>query len=320
MTHGPSDPAIETHPIGDPAEWLERRRSYLNASEIAAKFGLHDYMTLAQLTAHKRGLAGLDADPESALIRRGHALEDDAKDEIQKLRPTWFISHNEHHYIDPVARIACTPDFLVSDPAREGIGALQVKVVSAPVFRRKWIDATPPLGYVLQVATEMMLTPACTWGAIGALVIGDFQFEAHVFEVDRNKQAEIRLRTAAAEFWHAFDRGDIPTIDFERDGALIALMYPNEVPGKVVDLSTDNSVGDLLERREILKATEKDVQTRLKQTETEIRSKLGDAEAALVPGWRVTLKTQHRAGYQVAPTSFRVLRAARDAHEVRESS
>jgi len=305
---------VEAHPIGDRSDWLERRRHYLNASDIACVFGLHDYKTLARLTAEMRGLES-DVDPDSPLIRRGNALEDDAMDEVQKLHPTWRISRCEHQYVDPVARIACTPDFLVIDPARDGVGSLQIKTVAQPVFKRKWPDGTPPLGYLLQLATEMMLIPDCTWGALGALIIGDFTFEARVFPVERNRKAELRLRTAAAAFWLKFDAGDQPVIDFERDGDLIALMFPNETPGKVIDLSTDNAIGDLLERRQILKDTEKDVQKRLKAAEDEIKAKIGDAEGALVPGWRVTWKLQHRSEYTVPASSFRVLRVARNEHE-----
>jgi predicted phage-related endonuclease len=311
MTQG-----VEQYPIGNRSDWLERRRKYLNASDMACAFGLHDYKTLARLTAEKRGLES-DVDPDSPLIRRGNALEDDARDEIQKLHPSWRISRCEHQFVDPVARIACTPDFLVVDPDRPGIGSLQTKVVSQPVFKRKWPDGTPPLGYLLQLATEMMLVPDCTWGALGALIIGDFTFDAKVFPVDRNAKSEIRLRTAAAEFWRAFDAGDQPVIDFERDGDLIALMFPTETPGKIIDLSTDNAIGDLLERRQILKDTEKDITKRLKACEDEIKHKIGDAEGALVPGWRLTWKLQNRAEYTAPATSYRVLRVARNEHETK---
>ena len=309
----------DIHPVTELC-WRDERPRLLNASEISCCFGLNDYKTLAQLVAEKRGLTGLEADPESALIRRGHALEDDAVDEIQKLRPTWRISLNKDHYVDHGHRMAAIPDAIVRDPERDGIGALQIKVVSRPVFARKWQDDTPPLGYLLQLAQEMMLIPGCTWGAIGALVIGDFTFNAYVYPVDRNRTAETRLRTAAGDFWSAFDRGDTPVIDFERDGALIALMFPTATPGKIVDLSTDNAVGELLERREMLKATAKDVETQLKLAETAIKAKLGDAEGALVPGWRVTLKTQHRSAYEVAESTFRVLRAVRNDNPERREA
>lgn len=304
-----SDGEIDVHPVSD-ACWDVERPTLLNASEIAAPFGAHEHKTLARLVAEKRGLAS-DVDPESPLIRRGHALEDDALDEIQKLRPTWRIAPNAMHYVDHARRMAAIPDAFVRDPARDGLGVLQIKVVSRPVFKRKWPEETPPLGYLLQLAQEMMLVPGCTWGAVGALVIGDFSYDAFVYPIERNLKAEGRLRVAAANFWQSFDGGDTPTIDFERDGDLIALMYPTEVPGKVVDLSTDNAIGELLERREMLKDTCRDIEARLKTTEAEIRAKLGDAERALVPGWNVSLKLQHRKEHLVRATSFRALRATR---------
>ena len=128
---------VEIYPIGDRETWLERRRRYLNASDIACTFGLHDYKTLARLTAEMRGLES-DVDPDNPLIRRGNALEDDAKDEIQKQHPNWRIWRCENQYVDPIARVACTPDFFVEDPERPGIGSLQIKVVAQPTFKKKW--------------------------------------------------------------------------------------------------------------------------------------------------------------------------------------
>jgi predicted phage-related endonuclease len=301
---------VDVHPVTD-ACWDVERPKLLNASENGCLFGVHAFTTLARLTAEKRGLVKNDVDPEHALIRRGHALEDDTLDEVRKLRPTWRITPGTKHYVDRKDRLGAIPDAIVEAPERQGLGVLQAKVVSRPVFRRQWPDETPPLSYLLQLAQEMMLVGA-EWGAIGALVIGDFSFDAHVFEVTRDHKAEGRLREAAAKFWRAFDAGDIPTVDFERDGDLIALLYPAEVTGKIVDLTTDNVIGELLERRQILKDTEKDICSRLEATEAEIKAKLGDAERALVPGWHVTLKLQHRKAHHVKASSFRMLRASRE--------
>jgi predicted phage-related endonuclease len=315
--------AIDIHPVTD-ACWsggaagiCPGRPKLINASENACLHGLDPYnRTLAQLTAGKRDPKHkIEPDSDSEVIQRGHALEDDAVDAIRKLCPTWQISLNKNHYVDQRHRMACIPDALVIDPARDGTGVLQIKVVARQIFKQKWDDETPPTGFLLQLAQEMMLVPGCTWGAVGALVIGDFTFRAHVYPVERNRQAEIRIRTTVAEFWQAFDRGDIPAIDFERDGALIELMYPTATPGKVIDLSRDNLILELLERREILKTTVKDIEARLQTCETEIKAKLGDAEAAVVPGWRVTLKQQHRKEHMVAASSFRALRTTRTGEQ-----
>ena len=199
---------IDIHPVCDRC-WTEERPKLLNASTRSCEFGAHDFLTLAALVDQMRGGGGHGPDPESPLIVRGHALEDDALDEIQKKRPTWRISLNTNHYVDWKNRLAATPDAKVIDPARVGIGLLQIKIVSRPIFKKKWLDGeSPPLGYLLQLTQEMMLVPHCTWGAIGVLVIGDFTFEAHVYPVERDRHAETKMLASAAKFWVAFDRGD----------------------------------------------------------------------------------------------------------------
>jgi predicted phage-related endonuclease len=302
---------IERRKINDRNEWLEWRRANLNASEIAACFGLHPYMSLAQLVAQKRGIEGLGPDPESALIRRGNALEDDARDEVEKLYPQWEITKNTDYFIALEHRLGATPDFLCLNPDRRGFGVLQTKVVANPIFRREWQHDTPPYYAILQTATEMLLSNAA-WGAIAPLVVGDFSFEVpQVYFIERHVGAEDRVYDAAREFWRAFDAGEQPTIDYDRDQKLISLLYPAEVPGKVVDLSTDNRVRELLETRELLRATKDDIEHRLESAETEIKAKIKDAEAAIINGWKVTFRQQHRRAYQVAASTFRVLRASR---------
>ena len=66
-------------------------------------------------------------------------------------------------------------------------------------------------------------------------------------------------------------------------------MYPNEVPGKVVDLRHDNRMPELLADYERLSAELKDVDKARDAVCNEIKMKIGDAEFALVNGWRVTL-------------------------------
>jgi hypothetical protein len=303
---------IERRIILDNDLWLEWRRKNVNASEVGALFGVHDYLTLAKLVAIKRGIEGLDPDSEDALIRRGNALEDDAADEVSRLEPTWEIEKAIEYFIDTEHRLACTPDFFVRDPARPGRGVLQTKVVSRPVFRSKWdVDTrTPPFFISLQTAVEMMLTDA-TWGAVGALVLGDYNYDPYIFPIERNRGAEKKLTDASKEFWRAFDAGEEVTIDYERDQRLIALLFPREIPGKIIDLTGDNRIRELLELRAARKEKIDELTTELDKTDAEIKAKMRDAEAALLDGWKLTLKHQHRRAHEVSASDFRVLRATR---------
>jgi predicted phage-related endonuclease len=299
---------VDIHPV-TPQCWEAERPLNLNASEIAATFGVHSHMTLAQLVAGKRGLKGLGPDPQSPLILRGNAFESVALQECLKRNPTWQAALNVNHYIHGKLRIACTPDALATDPARPGVGVIQIKTKGRAIFKRDWSDG-PPAETCLQTAQEMLLVNA-TWGAVVVAVFGDFTWQTHVFMVERNPAQEADLLETASKFWSAFDAGDHPVVDFERDGKLIALMYPQEKPGLVADLSGDNAVRELLERHEALKSAKKDVEGQLTGCESEIKLKLGDAERALVPGWNVSWKLQHRKAYSVAASQSRPLRVTR---------
>jgi len=308
---------IERRTITDHDEWLSWRRQNLGASEIAACFGLHPFKTIADVVADKRGLdAG--PDPNSPLLRRGNALEDDAADEVAKLKSTWEINKNTSYFVDAELRLAATPDFVCVDPERDGFGVLQIKVIAPSVFKREWSEDASPFHVVLQVETEMMMSGA-SWGAIAPLVVGDYMFEVpHIYDVPRNADAEQRIVEAAKKFWAAFDAGDEPSIDYERDEKLIALLYPNATPGKIVDLTGDNRIKDLLSAREMLRWDLADLKKKLDAAETEIKAKMRDAEIAIVDGWRLNYRTISKRGYTVAPSTYRRLYAEREERDAEE--
>src|SRR4029077_15117292 len=172
-------------------------------------------------------------------------------------------------------------------------------------------DITVPVWIVLQLSTEMMLTE-CEWGCIAVLVIGDFTFETHIIEVRRNHQAERRLIGAVNKFWSDIEAGVEPKIDYERDGDLLALLYPSEIPGKVVDLRGDNRVPELLDSLDKLEKIKSASEKEIASIRNELRDKLKDAEEGLIMGWRLTNKLQHREGYTASATSYRVLRHKRE--------
>jgi predicted phage-related endonuclease len=158
-----------------------------------------------------------------------------------------------------------------------------------------------------------MMLEGCSWGVIAALVVGDYVFDLHIAEVERDPEAEERLKDAALQFWSAIDKGEIPALDPQRDADVVKLMYPTTTPKKVIDLSRDNRILELLDKREQAAAEETAAAERKAAAETELREKIQDAEIALVPGWKVTLRTTNRKAHMVKATSYRTLRATRAA-------
>src|SRR5262245_55746876 len=155
---------IAVYPITTPTLYQDRRHTVIGMSQVAALFGLHKYLTIAALTAWLRGDTTLGPDPDSPIIKRGLALEKIAAEETGKQNPTWQITKCNNHYVDHDAGTGASPDFLVSDPKREGIGDLQTKVIAEPQFRK--LEGAPDIAHLLQLSGEMMHIPGCTWGAV----------------------------------------------------------------------------------------------------------------------------------------------------------
>jgi predicted phage-related endonuclease len=314
IEHWPIDPTPEGH-----ENWLIRRKRDLTSSTIGALFGVHPWQTIAGLHAEKMGMELPGPDPDSAVIRRGTALEMVVAAEVAKLRPEWLITKATEYLRDPHARIGATPDFRIEGDPR-GVGMLQTKTMGSWKFKKECLsedgdEPTPPTWMILQNATEVMLADAA-FGAIGILVIGDVTFDCHVIEVPRHRATEHKIRVAVNLFWQAVDSGQVPQLDYERDGDLVSLLYPREVEGSIIDLTRDNRAAWLCEERARQAEIIKEAEAAKVAAETELKEKLADHEAALINGWRCTLKTTHRKERMQKAIDFRVLRTSRIMEDV----
>lgn len=297
---------IERHPVAD-GELHPFRKRMLTSTAIPAVLGLSPWRTPGQVFAE---LQGIDFDfKDSVPLRRGRALEAAVAKMLAEARPDLEIWKANEFICDPVKRIGATPDYYARDKDGKRV-VIEIKTVTKRRFDALWGDA-PPVHYALQIAVAMMLDDAA-YGLLVALVFDEFHFELVVFDVPRIIGAEKRIDETAATFWHNFDQGIPPKVDYERDGALIALMYPTEVVGKVVDLRHDNRMPELLDMKERFAAEAKALETAQKAVDNEIKMKIGDAESALVNGWRVTYKTTTRKAHEVKESTFRVLRPKRE--------
>lgn len=296
-------------PIRSREEWLEDRKQDITASVIAALWGLHPYETMAGLYARHTGVE-FPEQTESEVMQRGQDLEPVVAKRVAKLKPEWDITKANDYLRDPDLGIGGTPDYWINSKA--GLGLLECKTVGSAKFRREWTDETPPFWITLQLATLMMLSNA-VFGAIGVIVIGDYTYETKIYDVPRHAASEKRIRDAVKQFWADVEAGHAPEIDFTRDGPLLALLYPRETPGKTVDLRGDNEISGLLDERDHRKCRIDEDKQRVDEIDTEIKLKLTDNESALVRGWRLTYREQHRKEHMVKATSFRVLRAVREA-------
>lgn len=293
---------IERHFITDRATWLALRAQDLTASDIGAAAGLDHFKTPLALYAEKTGQLVVS---DNNLMRRGRWLEAAVLEAIRDEHPTWEVRKSSLYLRDPDLRLGATPDAFVWDD--HGIMTnCQCKVVSKPSYERYWSDG-PPMAYVLQCLTECMLSDA-PQGMLAALVVDTYSADLFLHPVPRHEAAEARVRAIAANWHQRLAAGLPPPADYARDAETVAALWPNSQADPVLDLTGDNRLADLLPARAMLKAEIADLGEQVEALDTEIRVKLGAAEKAVLPGWRISCKTVNRNEYTVPASTYRQLR------------
>lgn len=289
-------------------EWFAFRARYLTASQVPAAAGLDPYMTALELYLEKTGVVVTDAD--NTMTRRGRHMESVGISLLMEENPDWEIRYPLNMvFADDALGLSATPD-AVGITDQPGLTNIQIKVVAKPEFERRW-NGRPPEGVEIQTLTEAMLMDV-QQSLVVAVVVDAYSLDIHSFPVPRHEAAEARVKAIAAEFHDNLRTGRRPPADYGRDAKTLAKLYPVSVPEPVLDLTGDNRLPDRLARRFELKQVIDVAQTEVDDIDTEIRDKLGEAERAVVPGWKLTLKTEHRKERMVAATSFRRLRVTKE--------
>lgn len=303
---------IQAIPITNRVSWLALRLRDLTASDIGAVAGVDPHRTALRIFAEKTNR--IPPSDDSDIMRRGRWLEAAVIEALRDERPTWDIRRAGVYLRDPAIRMGATPDAVATDPNRQGVVNIQCKVVARPVFEREWdydpdtkIVQRAPLKFEVQTLTEGVLVEA-VHNVIAALVIDTYSAELYVRELPRHQGAEDRIRAVVANFWADTDAGLEPPPNYGGDADVIAAMHPESLPGLFIDLTGDNRAPEILAEREALKGVVKAAEKRVGEIDTELKSKLGDAEEGKLPGWKLTWKSQTRAAHYVAESSFRVLR------------
>ncbi len=297
----------------DRETWLKWRGENINASEIGAMVGVHDYYTKLQLYHEKK--SGLTKEQTRAM-ERGLDMESAILAMVTREKPHWRIEPCKHYYDIPEHRIGCSPDAFVWSEEWEGHANLQLKLVARPVFEQKWQQEdggfAVPIYYQVQTLTEAKLTRAAR-NFIAAYVIETFARDGvqdlFIQEIPIHEGAWAAVTRSTAAFWHDFDAGIEPAVEPERDNGFIKRLYPTE-DGSIVDLTGDNELPEALEAYRRLSAQLSEANKPVAELEkqrkgwaTLIQAKLGSASGGILPGWEITWKEQQRKACQ-----FRQLR------------
>ena len=314
--------------ITSPEQWHGLRKTFVGASEISALFGVHPYLTAAQLFETKSGRYAPEfskavvEDDEIILppTERGLLFEAPALSLVPRIHPDWRVESNStpggYYFTDRTHGLATTPDAFVYAPSENGPGAIQIKSVAEMVYGKDWFDGgmpTVPLAHAVQATVDAALS-GCTWALVGVLVAG-FTTRFRLFRIEVRPQLVARARALAAEFWRRIEANEPYPFDYARDGELIAALYGDD-DGSMVTLDADKAarMADIVADRAYFKDIEAqgaDAAKSRKALDAEVIALLGNGTGTVLDDGRVlTAKTTRRGAYSVEPTSFRTVRIA----------
>lgn len=276
--------------IDDIGRWLNLRREHVTASRVGALFDAHPFLTREQLSSELRGISTKGDTPA---MRRGRILEPAVAAALQEEHPDWVLTKaNTYHWL-PEHRLGCTPDYYLGET-----GLVECKTVN-PAKWDEW-HYRPPLAYTLQLLTGLLCTNR-THGILAVMVLSP-DFPVYEFDVGRHPAAEQRILEATAEWWRAYEAGELP------GAAPLGDLESVLDDGTVIDLSTDPAIRDLLDKHLRLSSAMSDLRKQQGHIDHQIKTRIGKARAAYVPGYAVSFATSYRKGYSVAPCEVRTLR------------
>lgn len=192
-----------THPRD---KWLECRKGYLCASEIAAVLGADRYASPLSVYADK---INPEIEPER-LTKYGPMYWGTV---IEPLVINAFAEATDRHVIHCEEMIrstvrpwqACTLDGQQECDEYDGPGVLEVKCTTR--FER-W-DEQIPVDVFLQVQQQLAVT-GWAWGSVAVLFQGrDF----HYMDVPRDEEVIARINEAGERFWNRVQRLEDPDAD-----------------------------------------------------------------------------------------------------------
>lgn len=261
------------------------RAAHVGASEVAALFDCHPWLTRFELWNRKAGnLAvpefneiGPDGVPLNERAYWGVKMEDAI---VQGAKERWGYQEREQTgHMSNGKGLGGHPDRQVICPVR-GPGILETKMVDWLEFK-KW-EGEPPLNYLLQNQTYQGLDRV-TWGDVIVLVGGN---KLERFQYDFRPLLFGKIEQETASFWQSVHAKKPPKPEYARDRAAIAEIY-GSAADRVIDLRHDNRMPELASEFMGAKQAQKAADERVDALWAEIIHRLDDNTIAMVEGFTV---------------------------------
>ena len=285
-------------------EWLGERRRGLGGADAAAAAGLSRWKSRYVLFMEKRAevpipqretrrmlLGKLFEEP----ISQAYAIEQ----EQQLVRVPALLQHPN------IPWMLANVDRFVLDPSTEQIGgALEVKMTDERMAHY-WREGEAPIENQCQCIHYLAVT-GLPWIDLTGLVGRDLV----TLRIERDEESIANLISIEEQFWQLVQANTPPAADSAAAGSTIDLLkhlFPDPEPASRCELPSEARA--LIENRVSIVAQRKNLKEALDRVDAQLLQMMGPAELGYVDNeLAFTWKQQHRDGYYVAPTDFRVAR------------
>lgn len=232
----------------DENHWKELRSKDVTSTESAALFGCSPYLTKFELWWRKKNslIVGIE---ENVRMKWGNRLQDAIANGVAEDNG-WQIRPMKEYISIPELRMGASFDYAieggVESETKEGEaylqrGILEVKNVDSLVFKDGWIvsgdEVEAPPHIEIQVQQQLAVSGR-EFAYIAALIGGN-----KVVLVRRDPQPKIieAIKSKVAEFWDSIEANREPAPDFNLDSEFITKLCSYASPGKVLDITGDET-------------------------------------------------------------------------------
>ena len=287
------------------ADWLELRRHYIGASEVAAIMGLNPYASAFKVWTDK--VENIHDDLSGNVhVAFGNWMEPHIRAEfpirflkeegieIEALEFPFMLQHPVHDCM------SCSLDGIILHPELK-TGVIEIKTASEMQWR-EWEEDKIPDMYYAQVQQQLNIT-GLKYAYIVALVGKKLLWKM----VPRNEQFISIINERVLEFWHNHIVTKLAPLPagYADDAEILKAQYPNERPGTIIRL--DQCQADYNRYKELARAA-KEMNLEAEAIKQKFMQAMGDNEVAMIGDKKITWKTVNRKGFVVEPKSFRMLR------------
>lgn len=293
--------------------WLRERRKGIGASEVATILGINPYESPFELYLHKTGQ--LPPKEETLPMWLGHEMEPIIAKRYQ-IETGRFLHDPGDFTILPhpdYPWLRCTLDRTTTfEDSRRGPVEFKAPMTGdfdeegnwcpPPSHHETWLKSEAPLSAQAQLQIQM----ACGNFEVGEIVAMLGNAEFIILRYERNDDFLDAVIPALFEFWQCVQNGTPPPVDgSESCTRALRTLHPLD-NGNTIELPAEFS--RKIQEMEDLKAMAKGIDEKLKAVKNELIAALGDNTFGVVDGMKLSYKAQTRKAYEVAESTYRVLR------------